>query len=248
MFMNNTKLTFFDPTNITLPIVIYNTLVNDAFHFGFIKNEQANLSGFLNCLIPCLADYRDDLHNNLLHANENNETLTNKIEENLYKVYFNKYDYCDDGMVIVPFRVNKAHLEDFLEIFDNKLSKYNMDFTGFIRSLLIEYSSKRLNQREYFFFYRKINEIKNACIKNNLCHFYSKTEKDCFIPVSIEVSQNSETNLVVGINQAKDMAFILPLAGIQRIIITDTREPVTEEDCEFIYDSLERYYKETEED
>lgn len=245
--MNNTRLTFYDPTNIALPIVIFNTLVNDAFHFGFVKNEQANLSGLLNCLIPCLVDYREDLHENLLQANDNDEFLTNKIEENIYKVYFNKYDYCDDGTVIVPFRVNKAHLQDFLEIFDNKLGKYNMDFTGFVRSLLIEYCSKRLNQREYFFFYRKINEIKNACIKNNLCYFYTNVEKDGFIPVSIEVSRNSETNFIVGINPTKDTAYVLPLASIQRIVVTDTQVSITEKDCDFIYETLERYYEETEE-
>lgn len=244
--MNDTRLTFYDPTNFTLPIVIFNTLVNDAFHFGFVKNEQANLSGLLNCLIPCLADYREDLHNNLLQANDNDEVLTNKIEENIYKVYFNKYDYCDDGMVIVPFRVNKAHLQDFLEIFDNKLGKYNMDFTGFVRSLLIEYCSKRLNQREYFFFYQKINEIKNACNENDVCYFYTNTEKNCFVPVSIEVSRKSEINLIVGIDPTKEVAYVLPLAYIKRLVVTDTKIPITEKDCSFIYDTLESYYEDVE--
>ena len=242
--MDGTRLTFFDPTNIALPIVIFNTLVNDAFHFGFVKNEQANVSGLLNCLIPCLADYREDLHKNLLLANNNDETLTTKIEENIYKIYFNKYDYCDDGTVTVPFRVNNAHLQDFLEIIDNKLGKYNMDFTGFVRSLLIEYCSKRLNQREYFFFYRKINEIKNACVKNFLCCFYTDVEKTCFIPVSIEVSRTSETNLIVGISETKETAYVLPLAYLQRIVVTDTKVFITEKDCEFIYESLENYYEE----
>lgn len=246
--MDDTRLTFFDPTNIALPIVIFNTLVNDAFHFGFVKNKQANVSGLLNCLIPCLAEYREDLHNNLLQANNNDEVLTNKIEENIYKVYFNKYDYCDDGTIIVPFRVNKEHLQDFLEIFDNNLNKYNMDFTGFVRSLLIEYSSKRLNQREYFFFYRKINEIKNACIENKLCYFYTNVEKICFIPVSIEVSRLSETNLIVGITETKETAYVLPLAYIQRIVVTDTKTLITEKDCEFIYETLENYYEDKEED
>ena len=248
IFMKDTRLTFFDPTNITLPIVIFNTLVNDAFHFGFVKNKQANISGLLNCLLPCLADYRDDLHKNLLSANNNDEDLTNKIEESIYKIYFNKYDYCDDGTVNVPFRVNKEHLQDFLEIFDNKLSKYNMDFTGYVRSLLIEYASKRLNQREYFFFYRKINDIKTACTENSLCYFYTSIEKDCFIPVSIEVSRNTETTLIVGINQTKDTAYVLPLASLQRIVVTDTKVSITENDCNFIYETLENYYEETETD
>ena len=244
--MNDTRLTFFDPTNFNLPIVIYNTLVKDSLHFGFVKNKQANVSGLLNRLIPCLAEYREDLHNNLLQANDNDEALTNKIEQNIYKVYFNKYDYCDDGTVTVPFRVNKAHLQDFLEIVDNKLAKYNMDFTGFVRSLLIEYASKRLNQREYFFFYRRINEIKNACNENKLCHFYTIEEKCCFIPVSIEVSKKSEINFIVGIDKTKNTAHLLPLADIQRVVVTDTVVPITQDDCDFIYDVLEEYYENME--
>lgn len=244
--MNDSRLTFFDPTNITLPIVICNTLKQDAIHFGFIKNEKANISGFLNHLIPCLADYREDLHNILLQENDYDEALTNKIEQNIYKVYFNKYDYCDDGTETVPFRINKAYLQAFLEIFDNKLSKYNIDFTNFVRSLLIEYCSKRLNQREYFFFYRTIDKIKNACCEKKLCYFYTKSEKKCFIPVSIEVAQESETNLIVGIDKNKDVAYVLPFAYIQRVVVTDTIVPITQDDCDFIYDTLDSYYEEME--
>lgn len=86
--MNNQRLTFFDPTNLTLPYVIYLTLATDAEHFGYIKNGSPNISGFLNKLVPYLADYREDLHNNLLSANNNDEELTTKIEENIYNVLF----------------------------------------------------------------------------------------------------------------------------------------------------------------
>lgn len=244
--MDTYRLTFYEPTNFTLPIAIYNTLIEDAFHFGYIKNNQANISGLLNRLIPCLATYRDDLHCQLLQANNNDEVLTSKIEENIYKIYFNKYDYCDDGTITVPFRVNKEYLQDFLEIYDNKLSKYNMDFTGFVRSLLIEYSSKRLNQREYFFFYKEMLHLKDAINNNALCHFYSKDEKLSFVPVSIEFFSETEQNLVVGIDLEKESAHILPLSSIKRIVYTESIIPITKDDCDFIYESLEQYYHETE--
>ena len=244
--MNEYRLTFLDPTNITIPIIIYNTLIEDCFHFGYIKNEQANISGFLNHLIPCLSDYREELHNNFLQSNENDEALTTKIEENLYKIYFNKYDYCDDGVIPVPFRVNKEHLQDFLDIVDGKLFKYNMDFSTFVRSLLIEYASKRLNQREYFFYFRQMNKIKTAITQNRLCHFYTNKEKNSFIPVSIEIVKNREFNILVGINIEQETAYILPLHCIKRVVITEESAKITREICDFIYDSFEEYCEEEE--
>lgn len=246
--MKNQRLTFYDPTNLTLPYVIYLTLSTDSKHFGYIKNEQANISGFLNNLIPRLVDYRDDLHNNLLSANNNDEQLTTKIEENIYKVYFNKYDYCDDGVITVPFRVNKEHLQDFLEIYDKKLPKYNMDFTNFVRSLLIEYSSKRLNQREYFFYYREINKINHASKHNRLCYFYTNIERFCFIPVSIEVTNETEENLIVGYNPEEESAYILALSSVKKMVETETEQPITQADCDFIYATLNEYYEKMEEE
>ena len=237
------RLTFFDPTNLTLPYIIYLTLEGDAKYFGYIKNGKPNISGFLNNLIPRLADYRDDLHYNLLVSNNYDEELTTKIEESIYKIYFNKYDYCDDGITTVPFRVNKEHLQDFLNIYDNKLSKYNMDFTNFVRSLLIEYSSKRLNQREYFFYYREITKIKNAIENNILCYFHTDVERSYFVPVSIELSELAEENLIVGYNPKEETAYILPLASVRKIVISSPTQPITSEDCAFIYDALDDYYK-----
>ena len=246
--MNNSRLTFFDPTNLTLPYVIYLTLKEDSRHFGYVKNGQSNISGFLNNLIPRLTDYRDDLHNNLLSANNNDEELTTKIEESIYKIYFNKYDYCDDGVINVPFRVNKEHLQDFLDIYDKKLVKYNMDFTNFVRSLLIEYASKRLNQREYFFYYREIIKINDASKNKLLCYFYTDIERSCFVPVSVEVANNEEKNLIIGYNPEEEVAYVLPLAYVRKIVVTDSDQIITQEDCDFLYATLDEYYEKMEEE
>lgn len=244
--MNN-RLTFFEPTNFNLPITIFNTLVEDAFYFGYIKNNQANLSGLLNHLIPNLSDYRKELHLAFLSANDGDEELTRKIEENIYKVYFNKYDYCDDGFATVPFRVNSEHMQKFLDIVDNLLHTLNMDFTNYVRSLLVEYSSKRLNQREYFFYYAEIAKIKEAISKNLVCNFYTKEEKTTFVPISIELSQFGEQNLIVGYNFENENAYILPLSYVKRIVLTETNYTITEEDSDFVYDCLSNYEKEREE-
>lgn len=244
--MNEARITFLEPTNFTLPIAIFNTLVDDAFYFGYVKNHQANLSGLLNHLIPNLTEYRKDLHLAFLNANNGDETLTNKIEENIYKIYFNKYDYCDDGVAVVPFRVNKEHMQQFLDIVDNLLYSLDMDFTGFVRSLLIEYCSKKLNQREYFFYYTEISTIKNAIAENCLCHFYTKEEKVSFIPISIELSRVVGHNVVVGYNAESEKAYALPLSYIKRVVVTQEEYELEDDDIGFVYECLAEYEKEQE--
>ena len=245
--MNN-RLTFLEPTNFTVPIPIFNTLVDDAFYFGYVKNNQANISGLLNHLIPNLTEYRKDLHLTFLKANNDNEELANTIESNIYKHYFSKYDYCDDGVAIIPFRVNKEHMQQFLEIVDSIIYTFNMDFTGYVRSLLVEYCSKRLTQREYFFYYTEINNIRLAIKEHLVCTFYTDEEKNTFVPVSIELSRITEQNLIVGYNPEDENAYILPLSYIKKIVVTTFIYNITEEDSEFINEILETYENERSEE
>lgn len=245
--MINKRLTFFDSTNIVLPITVYSTIFRDSCYFGYTKNHRANISGFLNRLIPYLSEYRNDLHEIFLKKNQNDEILTSKIEENIYKVYFNKYDYCDDATIKVPLRINSEFYEDFLIIHDVSLKKYNMDFTNYVRSLLIEYTSKRLSQREYFFFYRQVNIIKNAIQNNMECRFYTKDETLTFIPISIELSteifKTNQRNFLLGITADKETTVIVALSTLEKVFITESTYPITQEDSDFIYDSFYDYCK-----
>lgn len=235
------RLTLSTPTHFILPISIYNTLEDDAYYFGFIKNKRPSLSGLLNHLIPNLADYRNDLHLSFLEKNKGDAILTNKIEENIYKTYFSKYDYCDDATVSVSFRVNSEHMQQFLDIYDNVLHKYNMNFTEFIRSVLIEYASKRLNQREYFFYYKEMFKIKEAISNHQQCTFYLENEKISFIPISIELSRVREENLIIGYNFLTEEAYVVPISVVRRVIMNDIKYEVTNEDVDFAYEYFKEY-------
>ena len=52
--------------NIKVSESISNILVGDCFRFGFIKNGEANFSGFINDIIPKLSKLREEKHNELL--------------------------------------------------------------------------------------------------------------------------------------------------------------------------------------
>lgn len=240
----NDRLTFLTPTHFNLPITIYNTLIEDALYFNILKDNQASVSGLMNHLIPNMAEYRNDLHVSFLKENDGNVELTHKIEKNIYKTYFNQYDYCDDGTVAVPFRVNSAHLQQFLDIYDNTLYKYNMNFTEFVKSVLVEYSSRRLNQREYFFYYKEIHKIKGAIQNKQQCVFYIEEGKMSFVPISVEISRRGECNLIIGYDFENDKAYIMPILSLKRIVLNDIKYEVGKEEIDFVYECFEEYENE----
>ena len=91
--MNNTRLTFNSSTNFTLPIGVFRILQRDAYYYGFIKNEQPNVSGFLNNLIPALSDYQEDLLHELLKYN-NGDVETAKIcAKSIHNVYLHPFAF-----------------------------------------------------------------------------------------------------------------------------------------------------------
>lgn len=237
--MENNRLTFFDPTNFNVPISIFRTLVDDAFRFRFIKNGAANLSGLLNHLIPTLAQYREDLHLDFLKQNDGDEALTKKVEECIYKRYFRQFDFCDDGNTTIPFRVNQAHQKDFLKIHDILLPKYNMDFSTFVRSLLLEYATRRSLQREYFFQYNLMSALKKAIQNECLCHFYCVDNRHSCVPISLEVSDDQERNIIIGVNKTKDEFYSIPLASVLEINVDEkTKIHIEDELYPFILDSF----------
>ncbi len=243
LFMNKKKnnFPFADPTHFNLPIFVYQTLFKDAVYFGFLKNNTPSVSGLLNHLIPNLSDYRNDLHLTFLKNNNGNKQLTIEIEKNIYNTYFSKYDYCDDGNISVSFRANNAHLEQLLNIYDNVFYTYDTTFTQFVRSILIEYSSKRLNQREYFFFYKEMQKIKNAITNSQQCVFYLKNEKLCFVPISIELSFKGERNYLIGYDNVTQKAYVFPIALLKRTVVNNIKYELCEEEISFVYDYFKEY-------
>lgn len=244
--MKDSRLTFFSPTNFSVPVFVYQTIFEDCQHFDYFKIYFGNYSGFLNRLLPSLAKRRRDLHKQFLIANNNDEKLTKKIEENIYKVYFNKNDFCDDATYNIALRINKKYYDDFLMIHDIDLKKYDMDFTTYLRSLLIEYSLKNYAQREYCFFYPQVLQVKDAITKHQLCHFHLNNNKRLsFIPVLIDYYPLENGNLIGGVSEDKKTAFYIRLANLEQVIVDkDVVVPITDDDCVFVLDSLLECMKE----
>lgn len=229
--MNNYRLTFNTLSNLMLPSGVYDVLFHDAYYFGYIKNDKPNINGFLNHIIPVLSDYRDDLRQKLLKYNNGNEEITRIVEQNIHNVYLVPFNFSDDARFNVPFRINKDRYTDFIKIHDVKLSYYNTDFTNFVRNLLSEYATKTINQREYLYHFRLMNDLHNAITKNNLCHFYLMDNVISFIPISVDVSPITSKNYIVGISADKNSPLLVSLAEIKNIAVDRNKITISEEDC-----------------
>ena len=171
--MKNSRLTFNSSTNFTLPIGVFHILQRDAYYYGFVKNEQPNVSGFLNNLIPALSDYQEDLFDKLLKYNNGDMKIARICARSIHNVYLHPFVFHDDGVINVPFRISKDKYDDFIVIHDERLAFYGTDFTNYVRTLLSEYTSKTLGQREYMYAFRKIYPLREAIQKKIVCKFYT---------------------------------------------------------------------------
>lgn len=245
IIMNDSRTTLTSPTNILLPINVLRNIAYDCGYFNISKNNQASIGGFLNQLIPELYLRRKDLHRQLLQYFDYDETLTTKSEEGLYKVFFNKDDFCDDAMIKVPFRVNESKREIFLEIYDIELGKHNTDFSNYVRNLLIEYCSKQLDLREYCFYYSKIQLIKEAIENGYLCHFHLEDRIVSMIPVAIDFCFATKGNLIAGMFENMNNAFIFALKNLKKVVVDkDISIRIDDECCDFVNDFINEYNNE----
>lgn len=241
--MNNSRLTFNSSTNFTLPIGVFRVLQRDAYYYDFIKNEQPNISGFLNNLIPVLSDYQEELFGELLKYNNGNVEVAKSCARSIYGVYLSPFSFHDDGTVNVPFRISKDKYDDFILIHDERLAFYNTDFTNYIRTLLSEYASKTLGQREYLYAFKMIAPIREAIQRGKLCKFYTTDNICTFVPLSIELSPIYDCNYIVGIDTNNEPQAIR-LSKTHKISVLESKIKITEKMCELISDHLDKIYEE----
>ena len=241
--MKNSRLTFNSSTNFALPIGVFQVLQRDAYYYGFIKNGQPNVSGFLNNLIPALSDYQEELFGELLKYNNGDVGIARICARSIHNVYLHPFTFHDDGTVNVPFRISKDKYDDFIVIHDERLAFYDTDFTNYVRTLLSEYTSKTLGQREYMYAFRKIYPLREAIQKKSVCKFYTDEQSFVFVPVSIETSPVYNHNYIVGIDSDNNPQAIR-LSETHKISVLEDRIKITKEMCELISDNLDKMYEE----
>lgn len=237
--MNNFLI---DGTNFKISSGIYDIIRYDCIYFGFIKNNKPNISGFLNHLIYHLSQYREDLHNDFLRKNNNNSELTLTIEQSIYNVYLKTFDISNDSKVNIQLRINKQYLDSFINIVDNYLNKYNMDFTNYIRTLLLDYAVKPLYQREYFYIYNFSKIILQAQKQCRFVKIRTENESICFVPVGVEKFYLNEQFYIFGYTKNKEKIVTVKYSKIKFVSLLDYQLELTDNDYKYIFDEIENFF------
>lgn len=218
--INADNLLFFSPISIRLPSELYDLIEADARLFGFIKNGKGNINGFLNQLLPSIID---------MFSNVSTAELFGDVEEPTPLVFKNPMVYLDTlfkpllkgNNVTISFRVNKAHEQDFRNIYKNILPFFNKDFSALFRSLLTCYVTNRLAIRERFVYFKNYSEISNATAEKKECVCFLKKEIIRFSCLKIFVSPITDRNILLGIEKATGKINIMPFALIDNAIMQE---------------------------
>ncbi len=241
--MNIHRSTFQSATYLSLPYPLYDVIYHDACYFGYLKGDTPNINGFLNHLIPALSDFHDNLHNRFLDFLDGDETRTQSVEQSILHVYLDPFGANYDTLKKVPFRVTEKSMEDFLRIHDIKLEYYKTDFSGYIRTLLADYTSRTVNQRECLFSYRMLPTLKTAIEQGLSCHFYCADQTFVFVPVCLEISPVSRRNLICGISAVTNEDVVLALSSVLSIAPGTSHHDFTDEDCSLLFDTVEKFFE-----
>lgn len=227
--------------NIKVSNSIIEILKYDCRKFGYIKNDEPNISGFLNDLIPNLSLIREEKHEEFLKYNDWDPTITKIVEDNIYNIYLKSFDLEDNNMNNIYFRINKKNKNKFIEIEDILLAKYSIDFTNYIRSLLKEYSIKPFYKRELCIYYRHLSLIRSA-VKNmqKIRIYLGNTILDA-IPISLEVCASIEENYLVIIICELNVPYYYRLNDIYNISYLEEYVKLDSDAIKDAMDNFEKY-------
>ncbi len=223
-------------------------LESDCCSFNYFKNGKPNICGLMNHLICELSVYRDDLHEKFLRHYKGDAEKVREVESAIYQVYLQSFHLSDDAAVNVPFRVNSAHRIAFEKICEEKLQKYSMNFTNYVRTLLGEYAIKPYYQRELYFYYEFSKEIERAIRQQNVCRYMEKNEIVKFIPASVEPFFFAGSgNCVVGISLPDRKPIVLLWRNADKMRVTDEVGMIAEEEYIEISKAFKKFIEEGEE-
>ena len=60
----------------------------------------------------------------------------------------------------------------------------------------------------------------------------------------MEISRNSEQNLIIGYDYENNKAHIVPIVLLKRIVLNDIKYEVKKEEIDFVYECFEEYENE----
>jgi hypothetical protein len=222
-------------------------LVNDCQAFGCVNRKgEANLCGFLNCLIPVLVDQRESrqalIHDKLLETGLIKETKSgyenaakNYLDTVFDWVYFG--DYLSGRLTeTIWIRPNRQTGLLFETIRGSIIKKSQIDLSKYLRSLIVEYCSVPQFRREQFFFKKEIHVIESAIEHgNSLMISENKTKKDVIpITMAAEYTFDQRNYLLALENRENGKILSLPIEEFVPLFEDDPIIVPTQNQLDFI--------------
>ena len=168
-----------DKIKVKVSIFVANILENDAWSFGFMKNNNSNKNALLNKLIPTLVVVRKERRNQIenILANEYNredsENIYSAVNTVIDRVYFDgeELNSLDEYIWIRP---SKESISTYDEIQTSETYITAQEVSVYIRGLLNEYSRLPQYKREMLVFDNELDIFSDACYTRQIVHFRDK--------------------------------------------------------------------------
>lgn len=211
-----------EKTKIKVSAFVINILNNDAQSFGFVKsNNDSNLNGLLNKLLPTLVEVKKLERSRLIEAaKEFNlgeaEKLCNFAEIIFDSVYFYdaELENLQSYIWIRPTEKNRAVFDEIIKF---ELPKAAVELSVYIRRLLNRYVRLPQYKREALVFDSELETFCEACVKGHIIHFRYKGEIQTIFAYNYVYGYGHEqANYLIGYNIENKKIQAYPLCEISK--------------------------------
>ena len=188
----------------------------DMDRFGFFRTnkKKLNINSFINYILPIMYKYRQNKDNKLEKEISNNlikNCNINEFIDKLNKLYYDDISYHEET---INLRISKSNIELFDKIFSNtKIKK-----STYIRTLINQYSSFKLDEREFLCFNKEYHEIDKALDKN-IVNISTREGEFNILPIEIITCPITSNIYVFGLYVEDSVLFIksIKLCDIYKI-------------------------------
>lgn len=226
-------------------------LQNDAERFGFLNKEnEPNLNGLLNKLIPNLLYYRkvrrDEIHRILIEdfARNDTEDIYECVNTLIDRVYFSdaELQILDE---VIWFRPSTKQNAIFDEIEQSETKITGQTTTEYIRGLLNEYSRFPQYKRETMAFDNELYNFATACETGRIFHAVVNGKSiRVFAFQYVYGFTYDQSNYLIGYDITNKVIGAIPLCKIRDSYVVESRYKPSEK----LISLLQEYYDNEEYD
>lgn len=215
-----------EKTKIKISSFVYDILRHDARIFGFIKsNDDPNINGLLNKLIPILLEIKKFERANLLKAAEqfgisNAETLCQFADMLFDDIYFSdaELNRLENYIWIRPNENTRAVFD---EIVKSELPNAAVELSVYLRHLLNRYARMPEYKREAIAFDGELEIFDLACRMGHIAHFrYEGKIRTVFAYSYFYGYALNQRNYLVCFDIENKLICSFPLIEVSKIKIT----------------------------